>query len=81
MIEPGADYKVIGNYKEGKYKLEIYCILDNTCLSEMKGCEMMIMILTKNQNFKVIKSTHDNYNIEDRKVIFNLKNTTILFLL
>ena len=74
MIEPGADFKVIGNYKEGKYKLEIYCVLDQKCYNEMKGCEMMIMILTKNPNIKVIKSTHDNYTSEDRKMTFNIKN-------
>ena len=74
MIEPGADFKVIGTFKEGKYKLEIFCVLDNTCLNEMKGCEMMIMILTKSQNFKVLKSTNESYVVEDRKLIFNLKN-------
>jgi hypothetical protein len=65
---------VIGNFKEGKYKLEIYCVLDPNCYNEMKSCDMMIMILTKSNNIVVIKSTNDNFTLEDRKLIFNLKN-------
>jgi hypothetical protein len=40
----------------------------------MKGCDLMLMVLTKDNSIKIIKSTNENYTIEDRKLIFNIKN-------
>jgi len=34
----------------------------------------MMMVLTKDNSIKIIKSTNENYTIEDRKLIFNIKN-------
>jgi hypothetical protein len=40
----------------------------------MKNSQMIIYLITKNNDIKITKSTNDNYVIEDKKITFTLNN-------
>lgn len=83
IIEPGADFKVIKDFRDNKYKLEIHCIVNANQAEKMKNSQMNIVILTKSNDIKIIKSTHDKYTVEDKKIslVLNTFNSLGKFLI
>lgn len=74
QIEPGAEFKVSGVFKEGKYKLEIHCALNEKFYHEMKSSQMIIIIITKNNDINIVKTTDSTYTIEDTKITYTINN-------
>lgn len=78
ITEPGAEFKVTGNFKEDKYKLEIHCIVNARQAEKMKNSQMMVTIVTKSNEIKIIKSTHETYTVEDKKISLTINSFNTL---
>ncbi len=76
QIEAGADFTVVGKSKDNKYKLEILGVLNKNTRTQMKGSSMIITILLKNNIINLLKSTHNDYILEDKKIIIDFPNFT-----
>lgn len=74
LIEPAAEFKVTGAYKEGKYKLEIHCLTNEKFREKMKSSQMVIVIVTKTNNINILKTTDTSYILEEKKLTFNISN-------
>ena len=77
QIEAGADFKVLGNFKDNKYKLEIYSVLNENTKNKMKNSQMTIGIILKSNEIKILKSTHTDYVLEDKKITITLNNFSL----
>ncbi len=74
LIEPGAEFKVSGTYKENKYKLEIKSLLNSKVGKEMKGSQMNIVIITKSNEINILKATTSSYAIDDKIITYTIND-------
>jgi hypothetical protein len=74
MIDPGADFKVVGVHKDGFYKLEVHCVVNEQLRAQMRNSQMIIVIVTKSTDIKVTKSTHEGYVTEEKKITYTFNN-------
>jgi hypothetical protein len=73
-VESLAEFKINSQFKDNKYKLEICSILKDNIRTVVKGCQCQIVLMLKQSNIKILKSTDSSYIIEDKKITFNLGN-------
>jgi len=74
IIEPGAEFKVTGTYKENKYKLEIKSLLNSKVGEVMKGSQMNIVIIVKSNEINILKATNTSYAIDDKIITYTIND-------
>jgi hypothetical protein len=76
VVEQAAEFKVNTGFKENRYKLEILCLLNEKFRSQMKGGQLMLVIMLKQSlnEIKIIKSTDNTYTAEEKKISFTFNN-------
>jgi hypothetical protein len=74
LIDPGAHFKVNFLPDVDKYKLEILVVVNDNCRSLMKSSQAVINIMIKKTPFKIIKSTDNNYTLEEGKITYTLND-------
>lgn len=74
IIQPGAEFKVTGAFKEDKYKLEFICQMNEDDHKNMRASQMIITIITKSNDIVINKTNNPNYKIEDKKMTYMFKD-------
>jgi hypothetical protein len=74
IIEPAVDFKINSQFQENKFKLEFGCILNEKIRSMLKNSQMIIVIHVKSNDYKIYKSTLENYQVEDKKITYTFND-------
>ena len=74
LYDPIANFVCIGKHNnENKYKLELQ-VYNTEKRSIVSKADMIVKILLKDTNINIIKSTHNNYQIDGEKVTLKINN-------
>lgn len=76
LHDPVVNFNCIGRYQSGKFKLELQ-VFNTDKRNAIQKADMLVKVLLKSEigsDIKILKSTHENYQIENAIVNFKIPN-------